>query len=201
MAISPADILSKVEAWSKTPEGKKRIQAKLDEYGKQGRATTQAGSKIRTEQTMYEAAAKMISILQNAAREAGLPESLLEHFDALTASAPKALGNGTYVVSIDFGGDLSRKSLENDLGYNGVDNIIALFNNGAHANNYVYGWWNGHAPTGESVYRSGSSSGYAWVRSKKDREGLHFIQQAVSDFNGNYGADYGVTATAGDDYK
>mgnify|MGYP000046686880 FL=1 len=32
------------------------------------------------------------------------------------------------------------------------------------------------------------------------REPLHFIQQTISDFNGNYGADYDVTAVAADIY-
>lgn len=201
MALSSADILSKVDAWSKTPEGKRRIQAKLDEYKKQGRTTTRAGASIRTERTMYEAAAKMISVMQGAARDAGLPDSVLAHFNSLYASAPKALGDGIYVVFINFGDDLSRESLENEYDYGGVNNIVALFNNGAHAKNYIYGWWNGHAPTGNTGFRSGGSDSYAWVRSKKDREGLHFIQQAVNDFNGNYGADYEVTATVGDDYK
>lgn len=32
------------------------------------------------------------------------------------------------------------------------------------------------------------------------REPLHFIQQTISDFNGNYGVDYDVTAVAADIY-
>ena len=69
---------------------------------------------------------------------------------------------------------------------------------------YVYGWWEGHEPTEDNAYRSGwtgSGSTDAYIRSRKDREGLQFIQQAVQDFNGNYGSDYNVVALAGDDYQ
>ena len=79
-----------------------------------------------------------------------------------------------------------------------------MLNNGYNAKGYVYGWWEGHEPTEDNAYRSGwtgSGSTDAYIRSRKDREGLQFIQQAVQDFNGNYGSDYNVVALAGDDYQ
>ena len=88
-----------------------------------------------------------------------------------------------------------------DLGYEGVDNIVALFNNGYHAKNFVYGWWDGHKATGDGVLRSGVDTDFAYVRSKKEREALRFIQQAVMDFNASYGAEYGVTAVEGIIYQ
>ena len=49
--------------------------------------------------------------------------------------------------------------------------------------------------------RSGTDND-AWVRSKKDREPLKFIQQAIRDFNGNYGSEFDVTAViAADIYE
>ena len=78
---------------------------------------------------------------------------------------------------------------------------MALLNNGAHAKDYVYGWWNNHSPSGSAFARSMPNDDFAWVRSKKDRDALHFIQQAVNDFNGNYGAEYNVTAEAGEAYQ
>ena len=77
---------------------------------------------------------------------------------------------------------------------------MALLNNGYHAKDYVYGDWDGHSPTGESKFDGRSIDTSAYIRSRKDREGLQFIQQAVRDFNGNYGADYNVTAIASDQY-
>ena len=104
-------------------------------------------------------------------------------------------------MTVYFEDDLHRDSLDNELGYDGIKNIVALFNNGYHAKNYVYGWWDGHRATGDGVLRSGYDNDFAWVRSKKEREPLRFIQQAVADFNASYGAEYGVTAIAGTAYE
>lgn len=192
----------KLDAWAKSPKGQKRIQAVIDKYRKEGRRFTNAGSGIDNKAMLVEAADKMISCLRAAAVAAGIPESVRAHFDSLDYTTPAHIGDGEYMVSVYFADDLHRDSLENDLGYEGIDNIIALFNNGAHAGNFVYGWWNEHSPTtDETAFRSIGVRDSVWTRSKKDREGLHFIQQAVSDFNGNYGSMYNVTATAGSDYK
>lgn len=196
-----ASLQQKLDAWEKSPEGQKRIQDTIDRYRKEGRKFTNAGSPLDGKARLIEAADKMISCLRSAATDAGLPVSVRAHFDSLDYTNPVEVGDGKYMVSVYFSDDLHRDSLENDLGYEGIDNIIALFNNGAHAENFVYGWWNNHSPSGEAVSRSMPGDSYAWVRSKKDREGLHFIQQAVNDFNGNYGSMYNVTAKAGSDYK
>lgn len=135
------------------------------------------------------------------AAEYGLPESVMEHINGLESAGQIRKTPDGYEIALYFEGDLHRDSLDNDLGYEGVDNIVALFNNGYHARNYVYGWWEGHKATGDGVLRSGVGTDFAWVRSKKEREPLHFIQQAVHDFNANYGADYGVTAVAGTAYE
>lgn len=199
--ISASVLQRKAEAWSRTPEGQKRMKAVIDRYRKEGRETTNAGSRLDSRAMLIEAADRMMSVLRRNAMDAGLPESVMKHFDSMAYGTPIALGDGTYMLSIYFTDNLHRDSLENDsTDYDGVDNIIALFNNGVHAENYVYGWWDGHKPSGEAISRSLYDDGFAWVRSKKDREGLHFIQQAVADFNGNYGSMYNVTAKAGDDY-
>lgn len=196
-----ASLQRKLDAWERSPEGQKRIKDTTDRYRKEGKKFTNAGSPIDSRAGLIEAADKMISCLRAAAVDAELPESVRAHFDSLDYTNPVEVGEGRYMVSVYFSDDLHRDSLENDLGYEGIDNIIALFNNGAHAENFVYGWWNNHSPSGEAISRLTPGDDFAWVRSKKDREGLHFIQQAVSDFNGNYGSIYNVTATAGSDYK
>lgn len=196
-----ASLQRKLDAWEKSPEGQKRIKDTVDRYRKEGRKFTNAGSPVDGKAGLIEAADKMISCLRAAAADAGLPESVRAHFDSLNYTNPVEVGEGRYMVSVYFSDDLHRDSLENDLGYEGIDNIIALFNNGVHAENFVYGWWDNHSPSGEAFGRSMPEDDFAWVRSKKDREGLHFIQQAVSDFSGNYGSIYNVTATAGSDYK
>lgn len=129
-----------------------------------------------------------------------LPESVMKHIAGMSSENYIQTKDG-FEIPLYFAGDLHRDSLENDLGYGGINNIVALFNNGYTASNHVYGWWNGHTSTGESVTRSNGGDNFAWVRSKIERPALRFIQQAISDFNGNYGAEYDVTAVAAEIYE
>lgn len=190
----------KLNAWVNSPRGQVKMQSKIKEYVKNGVKTTNAGDSVINEPKIYEAAAKLISVLQSTAQSYGLPASVMRHFSSLQCSKIYTMPDGTSQVYIYFGDDLHRDSLYSD-GYDGVHNIVALLNNGYHASNYVYGDWDGHAPTGESVFDGRSIDSSAYIRSRKDREGLHFIQQAISDFNGNYSADYNATAIAGDEYQ
>lgn len=141
--------------------------------------------------------------MKTTAADYDLPESVMEHINGIESSGyiTKLPNNEGYEIHLSFSGDLHRDSLDNDLGYEGVDNIVALFNNGYHAKNFVYGWWDGHKATGDGVLRSGVDTDFAYVRSKKEREALRFIQQAVMDFNASYGAEYGVTAVEGIIYQ
>jgi len=196
--IDEKALRQKIEAFAKTDKGKKLINQKIEFYAGGGNGgKTVSGTRIRTEGDMNRAAIIMIEIMKRNAREAGLPASVMEHFNDLHFTAPVKLPGGDIWIGINFEGDLHRDSLENDegLGYDGIDNIVALFNNGYHAKNYAYGWWNGHHPSNVPV-NSIKYEDYAWVRSKKEREALRFIQQSIADFNGNYSADYGVTAVA-----
>lgn len=193
-------ISSKLNAWTKSPHGQAKMQAKLDEYVKDGVKKTAAGDDVINERRIHEAAAKLISVLRSTAESYGLPASVMRHFDGLSCSKIYTMPDGEMCVYIYFGGDLHRDSLYSD-GYGGVRNIVAVLNNGYHASNYVYGDWDGHSPTGESVFDGRSIDSSAYIRSRKDREGLHFIQQAIQDFNGNYGSDYNATAVAGDEYQ
>lgn len=193
--------MGKVKAFSESPEGKKRMQACIDTYRKESRNTTAAGSKVLTEKDMWEAVSKFIYVMRTTAAEYGLPESVMEHINEMESSGRIIKMPDGFRICLYFQGDLHRDSLDNDLGYEGIDNIVALFNNGYHARNYVYGWWDGHRPTGESISRSLYNDDFAWVRSRKEREPLQFIQKAVHVFNNNYGAKYGVTAVAGMAYE
>lgn len=198
--INLDSIMKKVEAYGRSVNGKLRMQEVIHKYAKDGVSKTGAGDRVVTETDMWMAASKMISVLRDTARSYALPASIMRHFDSLECSKIYQMPDGSSEIYIYFGDDLHRDSLYSD-GYDGVDNIIAVLNNGYHAKNYVYGDWDGHAPTGEMRFDGRSIENNAYIRSRKDREGLKFIQQAVQDFNGNYGSDYNVTAIAGDDYK
>lgn len=201
MNINIDSIMSKVSAYAQSSAGKEKMNKRIQQYVSSGVKQTAAGDKILTEDKMWEAVSKFLYVMRVTAAEYGLPESVMEHINGLESAGQIRKTPDGYEIALYFEGDLHRDSLDNDLGYEGVDNIVALFNNGYHARNYVYGWWEGYKATGDGVLRSGVGTDFAWVRSKKEREPLHFIQQAVHDFNANYGADYGVTAVAGTAYE
>lgn len=207
MNINIDSIMGKVEAWSKTEEGKRRINEVIERYRKEGRTKTAAGSDIPTVKRMEEAANKLIETLRSYACDLQeSADSVKKHFDSLYPSAPIKRNDGKTVIYVYFRDDLSRDSLEDGDGGRtgeGAENIVAVLNNGARAEDFAYGWWDGHDPTGYALDRSGGDlkPGYAWVRSKKNREGLHFINKAVDEFNKKYGAQYHVTADAGDTYS
>lgn len=128
-----------------------------------------------------------------------LPESVMKHIAGMSSENYIQTKDG-FEIPLYFAGDLHRDSLENDITFNAlgfvrINNIVALFNNGYTASNHVYGAWFGHGTN------TSSGNNFAWVRSKIERPALRFIQQAISDFNGNYGAEYGVTAVAAEIYE
>lgn len=171
MIINMNSINKKINAFLSSPTGQKKI-AQL------------AGVKISAigVEEANAAAQNMISVLRSTAGGYGLPESVAGCFDGLSASAPVKVSDNRYEVSISLGGNLARNSLAPSR-YGGVNNIVALFNNGYEAGNYVY-------PEGESKY----------TRSRKSRSGLHFMQQAVSSFNSSYGAAHNAVATLSGKY-
>lgn len=89
-------------------------------------------------------------------------------------------------MEINFTDDLTRESLE-PARYGGVKNIIAIFNNGypsdksrSEAISHVSGLWHGEYTT-----------------ALDSRQGLYFLQDAVNDFNLNYGMPLGMFAEVG----
>lgn len=184
MNINIASVMDKVSTYAKSPAGKARMKKCIKQYYDKGITETAAGDKLFDEQNVWEAASRFIEILKQTAQGCDLPESVMEHINGLhSGSITKTKGG--YEVPLFFSGDMHRDSLQPDK-YEGVDNIITIFNNGYHAGGYVYGVWKGHGPDR--------------IRSKKDRDALRFIQQAIMDFNNNYGSKYNVTAVAGDAY-
>lgn len=92
----------------------------------------------------------------------------------ITHTSPYKIGNDTYAVEVYFSDDLSRPSLYPEQ-YSGINNIAALLNNGYEARDYVYGEWHGER-----------------IRSRKSLGGMHFMQSAKRNFEGNYGSEYNV---------
>lgn len=188
-------IAQKCKEWSETTDGKRRCRAAVAESARAGRTVTGCGDKIITLDDMRRLSVEMIQTLQVAADDASyaLPESVKAHFNSLDYIVTE-VGDGLYEVAIYFRDDLSRPSLLNDQGYEGVHNIVALFNNGYVASNYTYGWWENHRPTGD--WSSYASGGYdatdTYIRSKIGRPSLHFMQRAVQDFLSKYQTQYNI---------
>ena len=189
--------MSKLQAYANTAVGKKRMKDCIQSARDSGKPLA-SGEEVVGKKQMLEMANALAEMIRKR-----LPSSIADVGETLSVGTPTKRADGSYEVVLRFDSNaLHRDSLENDdLGYDGIDNIVALFNNGYHAKNYVYGWWNGHRPTGEAIGRSMTASeDYAWVRSKKEREALLFMQDAEAEFNSVYASKYGVVVQLGSDY-
>lgn len=116
-----------------------------------------------------------------------LPHSLSKMRSELTNSILSIDTNSTYYqLDINFPATVLKRTSLYPEEYEGIDNIIALFNNGYDARSYVYGHW---ATAGKRV------------RSVTSRPALQFMQEAISNFNNTYGSQYSCRARLGDQYK
>ena len=194
---------SKINEYLRSAAGKRKLQGTLDGYMRQGVSRTNGGTKLVTKETVMQLAAQLRSLIIKHAELANVPPSVMNNIRSLVCTAPynDATG-GSLVIDLYFASDLHRESLYEDGYPNGISNIIALFNNGYLASDFVYGWWDGHSATGvESGYRSFQVNNSAFVRSKIARPGLQFLQDAVAEFTTTVGGDYMVTVKLDDIYN
>ena len=188
--VSLGAINGKLAAYVASPAGKRKIAQCIDDHKRSGEPFANGAKAVATEAEMREAANALMAMIR-----ARLPESIASVGGSLSASDPVELSSGEYKCEVGFDrGALRRESLYTKNGYTGegIDNIVALFNNGYRAANYVYGYWRGEGDDFDDSF--------GWVKSKKEREALHFMQDAVSEFNAAYGAQYNVTAVLGGGY-
>lgn len=182
MAINMGSIMRKLNAYVKSSDGQtatKEYIADCIAKGiriKGGVSGSGGVSSLVTVVDMEDAAKKLISSIQNQARSFGLDGSITALMDSLTYSSPEKQADGSYEVSIFFTGDKHRESLYPNGYPEGVDNIVALLNNGFRIGadkKQAFGMWHGQM-----------------TRGLRTREGLHFIQEAVFEFNNTYGDAY-----------
>lgn len=166
------------------------MQSTVNKYVRTGVAKTQAGSRVLTQRAMADYGNKLIQAIRDTALSCNLPASVADHFSSLKRGKTIVLPDGSYVMEISFTDDLTRPSLQ-PAGYEGVNNIIAIFNNGypddssrASAIASISGWWHGQ-----------------YTHALGMRQGLHFMQDAVNDFNQTYGSKFGIYATVGEIYN
>lgn len=187
MALTETKIMAMLNSYVGTSAGKKSIKQIKDEIIS-GKIKKPSGSKIPTFDEMEQAAAKLCHVVGLEAREherpdggdvhKGIPHSVVSIIENIDYGKPKKISDTEYSIDLYFTNVLQRPSLMPSK-YEGINNIVALFNNGeiSPKSKYVYGEWHGE-------FHRGITS----------REGTHFIEQAVNDFNGNYGALYNATA-------
>lgn len=200
-SINMQSIISKATEFTESSEFQEQMEAKIDEIIRGGVSV----NKRITVSGINMAAAKFIEVLQNEIRShaiasgggglngRGLGDTAVSALINLKHGIPVKVGKNQYEIEVRFDGDLERDSLAPDF-YSGDDrikNIAALLNNGYSAAHTIYGTWQGH--------------GYADsfnIPSLREREGLHFIQNAIRNYMTNYAPEYGVINIEVDDvYK
>ncbi len=192
-SINMESILSKIKKYTASAEGQEKINNLVDKV-------ISGSIKLETKggcATLKEAADKFVEVLKNEINSHAMSQGGLSGrglgstaIDALTNiehGVPIKLDQNRYQIEVWFSGNLHRDSLAPDY-FDGIDNIVALLNKGYSARNVVYGTWAGH--------------GYAdWfnIPSLQNRDGLHFIENAVTDYMSNYSNKYGVIGIKVDD--
>lgn len=125
--------------------------------------------------TPEEAAIKFIEVLRSSINSSGLSAGAISAISDIDFGDVTISGNvGT--VRVYFNGDMSRPSLDPSSYPGGINDIVALFNNGVdHKMRPVHGMWHGKETWSRTVI-----------------PGTNFIEQAVSTFMGSYATEYGV---------
>lgn len=171
-------VYTKLYSYVNSPAGQAKIQSTLNNYIASGRATTPSGQKLVNADVAYDLAQKLIGCIM-----ARIPSSISSSISGMSCDGPKLVNGGkSFQCDLSFIGDLSRMSLRPDI-YGGIDNIVALFNNGYEAGGIVRGFWHGKR-----------------VKSVPSRSPMQFMQDAVGDFNSIYGKQYNVQVTLSGNY-
>lgn len=171
-SINMASILAKSKAYVQSDAGQSKVNNVVNKV-MLGNIRLQSGGNTHTPE---EVAAKFIEVLRNSIDSAGLSDGAIGAMSNIEHSSAHSIGHNTYIISVYFVGDMTRPSLD-EAKYGGIDDIVALFNNGVdHRMRPVHGEWRGHETWSKTVI-----------------PGTHFIEQAVTDFMGNYASEYNVT--------
>lgn len=190
--INMNSIMDKVKNYVASNDGKSKISKTIKGFRENGQGKLSSGAYIVTLQDMQHMAEELIRTLKEEAAHFDnmLPQSVLNHFDSLTYTAPVPDGveGRQYKIDIYFQDDLSRLSLKITSGSrkgqrtgDGIANIVSLYDTGYQASNRVYGEWSGHEEAGT-------------IASRRVLEGKYFIERAIESFNLKYGATYNLEA-------
>lgn len=179
-SINMDSIIAKAKSCMSTSKKKAEVQNAIDNVlvGKM-KIKTGGGSIVHTAE---DAAIKFEEVLLKSINSSGLSANAISAISNIDHTSPKRIGSNMYIIDIYFEGDLSRPSLDPSH-YDDIHNIAALFNKGVdHTMRPVRGEWHGVE---------------TWSRTRIP--GTHFIENAVSDFMGNYASEYNVLDISIDD--
>lgn len=195
--INMNSILAKAKKATATASFQKKLDGKVDAMLMEG--SVMSGGRSATIYGTSMAAAKFIEVLQNEIQShavssggggfsaGGLGATAIDALIKLEHGEPVKVGRNRYQIGVWFTDDLSRESLAPGK-YEGVENIAALLNSGYTAGHRVYGIWKGHGDERRA--------------SLVERDGAHFIENAIRDYMANYASEYGVIDIEVDDvYK
>lgn len=176
--INMSSIIPKIKAYTSSSDGKKQVNQAMQKvlFNINARVMKHTPEEIAASfvSTMLEA----VKGTQGAGSQGGvLGESAVaavSNFSAGTATTSEKGGSTIITIPFNFEGNLHRDSLYSSQ-YSGVDNIVALLNNGYSAKSTVYGIWHGNR-----------------IRSLQDRSGAGFIQTAVRQFWDRYASEYNI---------
>ena len=164
--LSEEYIISMIDQYSKTAEGKREI-AKY-KSGKFNAKIAKEGSGIRSAKQMRQVGNDMKNILFNEISK------IIKSFriEDIIVGDPFKEGDN-YSISIGFNEEaLRRESLAPDRYPEGISNIVKLFITGYNARGAVYGVWKGHGD--EEIW------------SLRNRDPDDFMDRAVDKFNQKY---------------
>ena len=201
--INEETILKKIKKYAASPEGKQKIQEKREEAFKNNKKfgePTGENSVVSTKD-YAKLASKWFKYFLDATSDThnlSLIEIAAEAMMSAVISKPEKIGEGLYKVGITFDKkQLRRESLTGEDFWgseyktgDGIDNILALFNNGmdiSYDKPVPYGKWETHG---------------IYVRATTHRDALQFMQKALQEYMNIYRKSFNIkSGDIGDAYK
>lgn len=191
MGVNLGAITSKLYAYAESSAGKTKMSETIKNYVRDNNryvtanGKTIGGDRIITQQEMRDVARELVFYIKQAAASCDLPASVMEHIESFDISSESEESDEFYYIGISMSDNAKRPSVQPEK-YDGVHNIVALFNTGYSANGRVFGHWD-------------SADKDIWTL--QHREGLRFIQQAIDRFNSTYAKEYDVTVFLSSEYE
>lgn len=164
-------LVGRFQRFLNTPAGiERRKQVAGDAY--------KAGESMNGMHTPEEAADKFIEVLHKTIMSSGLSANAAEAIgNDWDYGTVEDLGDGKFKIVVFFTGDPHRESLYPEKYDDGITDIAELLNYGTGKMKAVWGVWHGEDIVSRTLI-----------------PGLHFMETAVTDFLGNYAAEYNVTS-------